>query len=216
MLYNMTSPLLVEEGMKTLPGEGHKAFSCNLTDPQAATSLFSEIEREMGEVFACIHTAGQRPERKKLHLTTTEELRSQLENTTIASFNFLTNAARLLKGRGSGVLIGITTIGVVKAEATKSLGAYIPAKYAVQGMLTMLRDELAPYHVHVYSIAPGFMAGGMNKDVPQAFVEMVRVKSTSKTLASPTDIADVIASLCAKGISDYDDTLTITIAPEYL
>jgi NAD(P)-dependent dehydrogenase (short-subunit alcohol dehydrogenase family) len=213
VLYNTASEEKVSTHMKELSGDGHVAYACNLNDAQSVEAVFDLIEKKQGAISLCVHSAGQKPERKKLHLTTLEELREQLENNVITSFNFLTNAAKKLKEHKAGMLVGVTTIGVIIPEATKSLGAYIPAKYAVQGMLTMLKDEMLPYGVEVYSIAPGFMSGGMNSDIPQAFVQMIQAKTVKKELASAKRIAETIINLCCKKIQS--SSLTIPIAPEY-
>jgi NAD(P)-dependent dehydrogenase (short-subunit alcohol dehydrogenase family) len=215
LLCHRSGEEVVEAIIKRLSGDGHKAYNCDLSDTHQVVSLFQSIEKDLGNVGLCVHAAGKKPERKKLHTTTLDEARDQLENNVITSFNFLTIAARILKEHKEGVIIGVTTIGVIKSEATKSLGAYIPAKYAVQGMLTMLRDELSPYNVSVYSLAPGFMREGMNADIPSAFVQMVQEKSASKKLATAEDVAETVVRLYKKDSSTQGD-LTISIAPEYL
>lgn len=217
MLYNKTSQEKIEQGIKMLSGDGHRAYACSLSDEVSVAVTLESITKEMGEVFLCIHAAGLAPERKKLYATTTSELRAQIETNVVGSFNFLTKTAHLLKDNKDGLLIGITTIGVVRPEATKSLGAYIPAKYAVQGMLIMLHDELAPHNVNVYSIAPGFMREGMNSAIPEAFVEMVRTKSKTGNLAKAEDIAEaIIAVYKRKKEGTPPNDMTIAIAPEYL
>jgi NAD(P)-dependent dehydrogenase (short-subunit alcohol dehydrogenase family) len=213
LLSYTSSAEVIEATMRELPGSGHQVYSCDLRDGAALEEVFDTIERTQGPLTLALHAAGQKPDRKKLLLTTADELQAQFENTTLASFNFLTCAGRRLKQHGGGVLIGLTTIGVVVPEATKSLGAYIPAKYAVQGILTMLRDELASAHVAVYSIAPGFMPGGMNRDIPKAFVGMLEAQTPDNKLASAEDIAATVVALANHTLTP--DGLTITIAPEY-
>jgi NAD(P)-dependent dehydrogenase (short-subunit alcohol dehydrogenase family) len=93
------------------------------------------------------------------------------------------------------------------------LGAYIPAKYAVQGMLVMLREELSPQGVRVYSVAPGFMHGGMNSDVPMAFAEMIREKSDTKKLTTAVDVAERVAYLC-NDKSREEKSLTFVVSEE--
>jgi NAD(P)-dependent dehydrogenase (short-subunit alcohol dehydrogenase family) len=214
ILYRQTSPEKKDAFLKNLEGDGHQAYQCDLTDSVAVEAVFARIEQEQGVIFTCVHTAGKKPERKKIHLTTQSEFLSQMEGTLLTSFNFLTASAKKLKEHKEGVLVCVTTAGVVIPEATKSLGAYIPAKYAVQGILTMMRDELSSYGVNVYSVAPGFMAGGMNNDIPQAFVEMIRFKSKTKELTSAISVAGVIGDLCSQKITPQD--MTMVIAPEYL
>lgn len=212
-LYNSTPVTEVNDIVKNFSEEEHKAYKCDLSNSQEVNLIINQIEEEQGTITVAVHAAGKKPVRKKLHLTTSEELESQLNNNVIGSFNFLTACAKKLKEHKNGLLIGITTVGVIVPEATKSLGAYIPAKFAVQGMLTMLKDELAPYNVRVHSIAPGFMPNGMNADIPKAFVEMIQTNTSTKELAKANDVAKLVVDLY-QNFTKYN-TLTIPIAPEY-
>lgn len=213
LLYKNTSKEEVTTQMSALLGGGHRAYKCDLTNELEVTDIIHQIEVEQGPISLAVHAAGQKPDRKKLFLTTGEELQAQLQSNVTGSFNFLIQCAKKLKDHSEGVLIGITTIGVLVPEAAKSLGAYIPAKYAVQGMLTMLKDELYPFNVRVYSIAPGFMPEGMNRDIPRAFVQMIESKSVGKNLANAEDIADKVLALTEE--VQEADSFTIPIAPEY-
>ncbi len=213
LLYKNTSKEETSTQMRDLLGGGHRAYKCDLANELDVIGTINQIEVEQGPISVAVHAAGQKPDRKKLFLTTGEELQIQLQNNVVASFNFLVQCAKKLKEQGEGVLIGVTTIGVLVPEATKSLGAYIPAKYAVHGMLTMLRDELYPFNVRVYSIAPGFMPKGMNRDIPKAFAQIIEAKSVGKSLAKAEDIADKVLALSEA--PQEADSLIIPIAPEY-
>lgn len=213
ILYHKKPKEEVKEMMKTLKGEGHKAYMSNLEDTDNVKQTLELIEKEMGNIYACIHTAGKKPKRKQLNLSTLSDLKEQLDGNVITGFNFLSACAGKLKEHKEGVIIGITTIGVILPEATKSLGAYIPAKYAIQGMLTMFKEELAPYSVRVYSVAPGFMEGGMNSDIPKAFVEMIKEKSSTKTITTAIDVANRIAYLCSPSSINVSD-LTFLVSSE--
>lgn len=208
IIYNGTNATLVQEKLQFLPGAF--AYKCNLKDLPKVEQILTLIEKEVGPIYLGVHAASHKPLRKKLIDTTSKDLEDQIEGTFTISFNFLTACGKLLKRRGEGVLIGITTAAVVYDEAAKFLSAYIPAKFGVQGMLTMLQAELSP--VRVYSLAPGFMHGGMNADIPWAFVEMMKRKN-GKELADGKKVAEAIVSIV--NTPEKYTSLTIPLAPEY-
>lgn len=212
-LYHDSSEEDVRTFLAQLPGSGHQAYQCDLEDSVAVGRVLDSVEKECGTPYACIHAAGTLPKRKQLHLSTVEDLREQFEVNVFGSFNFLSACAARLKSAGRGVLIGITTASVVSQTNTKARGAYSPMKFAVQGMLVALREELAPFSVRVYSVAPGVLPGGLNKDTPAAFLDMFKSKSPTKTLASASDVAEVVSSLCS-GTSAHTSDLTVLVAPE--
>jgi len=213
MLYHRASQKAVEGLLAGLPGSGHDAYRCDIEDEAQVVNTLKSIESDLGDIYACVHAAGEQPKRKQLLLSSVEDLRDQFRLNVFGSFNFLSACALRLKEHGRGVMIGITTAGVVVPSAARSLGAYIPAKYALQGLLAVLKEELKPYGIRVYSVAPGFMHGGMNSDIPKAFADMVREKSPTKTLITADDIADKISFLCSDEAANVAD-LTFLLAPE--
>lgn len=197
-----------------LNGQGHHMYFVDIIDRDVVRSTLDTIEKEMGPIFACIHSAGTKPQRKALLSLLPEELEEAFRVNVQGGFNFLSLCGKRLQAHKEGVIIGITTAGVVFPEATHSLGGYIPAKYALQGMLTMLKEELKKNGVRVYSVAPGFMEGGMNSDIPKAFIEIFRRKSKTQTLTTPEDVAKKIVYLCSEEARS-NDVLTHVVAKEY-
>jgi cell division protein FtsI/penicillin-binding protein 2 len=74
-------------------------------------------------------------------------------------------------------------------------------------------DQITKFLINYFNIAPGFMSGGMNSDIPQAFVQMIQAKSNSKEIMNATKLAQVVASLSSG--EQASDSLTVVLAPEY-
>lgn len=203
----------VNEKLTTLKGDGHKAYKCDLQSKEIVKETIESIEKEMGNIYACIHTAGVIPKPKQLHLSSVEDLREQFDVNVFGSFNFLAMCASRLKEHKRGVIIAITTANVVTQVNTKARGVYSVIKFALQGMLVALKEELSSSGVRVYSVAPGFMEGGMNKDIPKAFVEMVRQSSPTRTLTDGEQVAKKIVYLCSDDAMNEKE-LTFLLAPE--
>lgn len=213
MLYNSTDDEVISQKLSELPGEGHCVYKCDLKNKVVVDNVLDAVENDMGRITIFIHAAGKKPKRKALIVSSIDDLKDQFENNIVPSFNFFTACAKRLKTQKDGILIGITTVGVIIPEATRSLGLYIPAKYAIQGMLVMLKEELALLGIRVYSIAPGFMYGGMNDDIPKAFVEIIKEKTTYKKLTTAVDVAEQISYLCSDK-SKKEKKLTFVVSKE--
>lgn len=199
--------------LQNIPGSGHMLFSCNLENPSEVKSVFSQIEKDMGPIFISIHAAGTMPKQKQLHLLTESEVKEQIEKDVLSAFNFLSESSLYTKKNKDGVIVAITTASVVTQVNTKSRGVYSLVKFALQGILTALREELSAHGVRVYSVAPGVMEGGLNKNTPNAFLDMTREKIPSKKLATSEDVAETVAFLCSEN-SKHLTNLTMLIAPE--
>jgi 3-oxoacyl-[acyl-carrier protein] reductase len=210
LLYNSASSGKMEDNIRDMNGSGHRVYQCDLADEQSVHAAVESITRDFGRLDACVHAAWTKPKRKKLSLSTAADLREQIEPNLYGSFNLLSTCAAIFKKQGSGVIIGITTESVLHPEAAGSLGAYVAAKFAFHGMLAAFKAELGAANVAVYSVAPGFMEGGMNSDLPKAFVEMEKKKNPSGALIEPKDVAAVVARLCA-GDSSQNPSLTFPV-----
>lgn len=213
MLYYGVDKKVATDMLRNLSGKGHCLYFCDISDENAVEKTINTVETEMGNIYVCVHSAGVIPKPKQLHLSSLNDLREQFEVNVFGSFNFLSACARRLKEHKGGVLIGITTAGVVTPVNTKARGAYSVFKFALQGALVALKEEMSAYGVRVYSIAPGVMPGGMNRDTPRAFIEIVRNISPTKRLTNAEEIAKKIAYLCSDGAENFTE-LTILVAPE--
>jgi NAD(P)-dependent dehydrogenase (short-subunit alcohol dehydrogenase family) len=73
-----------------------------------------------------------------------------------AAFVVAQAAARLMAGRGSGVIVNMSSqMGHVGSERDRT--AYVMTKHAVEGLTKAMAAELAPRGIRVVSIAPTFI-----------------------------------------------------------
>lgn len=214
LLYNHSTKDTVNELLDSLSGNGHRSYRCNLQNELEVSKTINQIEKEVGKVYSYINTAGTKPQRKAFLNSDLQEIKDQFEVNTFGSFSFLITCGKKLKEYKKGVIIGVTTLGVIYPEAGRFLGGYLPAKFALQGALSMLKEELGPCGVRVYSVAPGFMPGGMNQDIPESFRNIIREKNLSKKLTSAVDVAEKISYLCSD-FSENEKSLTYPVAEEY-
>lgn len=187
----------LDRAVKSKDAAGCNIYPCDITDATAVEKALETIERELGPIYACVHAAGLAPDRKLLHTSSSEQVKEQFEVNALGGFNFITACMKYQKEHGLGVVVGITTSALASIGAMRGLGAYVPAKMALQNMLALFKQEVAQYNIRVYAVAPGFMAGGMNKHIPQAFVDIIKEKSPTKKLTERTDVAGVVSTLCS-------------------
>lgn len=199
--------------INSLVGDTHAAYKCDLTDAAQVADALEKIEATQGVLYAAVHAAGSMPLLKPLHMVEPSEFDMEMKEQAGSGFIFLSGVARLLKAHKGGVLVGITTAAVATLVNTKARGIYSPIKFALQGVLAAFKEELAPFGVRVYSVAPGVMPGGLNRKTPQAFLDMVRALIPNKTLATADDVAAQVSYLLLDK-SQYETGFTFLVAPE--
>lgn len=168
---------------------------CDITDPRAMhVAVDTIIKTEKGVLRACIHAAAAPLERKEIMSISPKSFAATVDTALTGAFLFATEA---IPHMASGsVFIGITTKAIEPGASHASLGAYVVAKQALRSFLRLLSTELAPKGVRVYAVAPGFLPGGLNRDMPQAVLDLLASKQDVD--ASPEYVAKLITDICSE------------------
>lgn len=180
--------------IRDLPGKNHTAFTCNITEEEEARTTLKEIA-QMGVIKVCVHSAASPLERKRVLDLSLGSFRKEFDVNLFGAFNLFQAAVPYMDKEG-GVLIGITTAALESSHAIGKMGGYIPAKSALRGLLAVLAKELLPSNIRVFAVAPGFIPGGINADLPEHVFKFIREKNISK-LERPEDVAEAVSFLCS-------------------
>jgi 3-oxoacyl-[acyl-carrier protein] reductase len=180
----------------TAAGGTALAVRADVADEDAVAALFDTTETTYGGVDVVVHAAGQAgPARTstiaELDLTVLDELyRTNIRGT----FMVAQQAARRV--RNGGAIITFST-SVVRL-AFPGYGAYSASKGAVEAMTLILARELRGRNVTVNALAPGPTATKLfleGKD--EATLAQLAAQAPLERLATPADIAEVVAFLAA-------------------
>lgn len=204
LLYHRTSAAEAEAFVKTLSGEGHRAYQCDLTEESHIETVIPQITSDHPDVFGCVHTATGPLVRKKLSELSTKEFQDHFAVDVIGGFSLMRACAKLLMEKKDGVIIAITSTFAEMNQKPPRLGAYVPGKFALRGVLREFATELAPYHVRVNAVSPNVMQTNLSADLPERVFEFAKEKNPMHALLTPDDVAGVVAFLCS------DDARAIT------
>ena len=100
---------------------------------------------------------------------------------------FLLAAARRMAARGSGTIIGISSVAGDRGRASNFV--YGSAKAGLTAFLSGLRNAMARQGVHVMTVKPGFVATQMTADM----------KLPPRLTAQPNEVARAVVKAGAKG-----------------
>ena len=171
---------------------GMKTSICNLADQKETVEAAEKILEEYGSPEVIVHMACPPTTRKSLEATTPEEVSREMA--------IAVGAARVLaatflpKMKENSAFIGITTASLLKQIPENNIGAYIPAKKALQQMLRALHEQWGDRGIRVYAVAPVFLPGGLNKDLPEG-VRSILSRQKDGSQSSAADVARLVLDL---------------------
>jgi 3-oxoacyl-[acyl-carrier protein] reductase len=165
----------------------------DVSDPKAVQRLFDSCERAFGGVDVAVANAGI------MRLAPIRDMADEDFDRMWAvngkgSFNTLREAARRV--RDGGRIIALSSS--ITQLRTATYGPYAATKMAQDMFVSCLAKELEGRRVSVNALAPGVVNTTLFTDgkTPQQIAAFAQ-RTPYKRLGEPTDIADVIASLCS-------------------
>lgn len=161
-------------------------------------NLANAIDKEFGRLDGLVHNAAMLGERAPVeHHDVPKWLRTMHVNVN-APFILTKYCLPLLKRSGNASII-FTSSGIVP-KPRAYWGAYLPSKWATDGLMHMLADELEKDHIRVNGVNPGKVRTSMRM---QAYPAEDR-----STLKAPEDVVKAYLYLLS-GASESVNSLTL-------
>jgi short-subunit dehydrogenase len=142
--------------------ESARAYTHDVRDYDAAPALLHQIVTDLGgqTLQMVVYTAGiMPPPESATGDWPFEDERAMLETNTIGAMRWLGLAADLFAARGSGTLVGVSSVAGERGRRGNS--AYQASKAALTTWLESLRYRLKESGVHVVTVKPGYVATPM-------------------------------------------------------
>lgn len=168
-------------------------FEADLTDSEAMFNIAAKIKNTFGSIFGVIQAASAPLSRQGLLGDGNFDFDQQFSVNVLGSFNLFKSLQPLISKNGS--IIAITSKAIESGVNFGSTGFYVPAKQALRSLLRVLSKELLGRLVRVYAVAPAFMPGGLNADLPFKVTEFIQAKSREEDITSPELVAQVVVKL---------------------
>ena len=124
----------------------------DITDEEAVFSTVDMIESEIAPIDVLIANAGYGHE-GTFEESTMEDLHRQFDVNVFGTVAVMKAVLPGMRARRAGYIFVITSVGGVVASPTLSF--YHGSKFAMEGIVTSLAAEVAPFNLHVTAIEPG-------------------------------------------------------------
>ena len=142
------------DGLVRHHGDRVRAVALDVTDPAAARAAVHAAVDAFGGLDVLVNNAGY-ANVDSIEDMAEDDFRAQFETNFFGVVNVTRAVLPLMRGRRSGHIVQISSIG--GRRATAGLSAYQSAKWAVGGFSEVLAKEVGPLGIHVTVVEPGGM-----------------------------------------------------------
>jgi len=190
------------EGVRDgLPGDGHFTVAADVGDPAAIEDLVETVFDRFGRLDVLVNNAGIFEEHSPTEVSF-ERWQGAWKRTLAvnllgpAHLSFL--VARRMIEQGGGRVVNVSSRGAFRGEPDAP--AYGASKAGLNALGQSMAKALAPHGVVVCTVAPGWVDTDMAAEsLSGPGAEGVRDQSPLGRVATPREVADVIAYLARPG-----------------
>jgi len=183
----------------SLPGDGHVTAQAELRDPEAIRVMVEEVAKKFGKIDVLINNAGVFVDHP-IETTTYEEWQAAWSQTLgvnlIGAANVSWCALRHMPKNGTSRIVNIGSRGAFRGEPLSP--AYGASKAAIVAFGQSIAKALAPMHIGVTTLAPGFVETEMASrllDGPEG--PGIRAQSPFNRAARPEELAKAVYFLAS-------------------
>ena len=170
----------------------------DITDEAATARAFKELAGEGLDIL--VNNVGVR-DRRPFEEIQRGDMARLLDSNLVAPFDLARRAAALMRARGYGRIVNITSIA---SEIARGDASYTASKSALGGVTRSLAAELGPAGITVNAVAPGFVLTETNREWFTGTSEISEHLDRRTSLgrwATPEEIAGPVAFLASPDAS---------------
>ncbi len=190
----------VVQDLETM-GRTAAAFQADISDPDEAKRLVSEVEDAFGRIDGLVNNAGVMPSSPVLE-TSDEEWGEVLRTNLFAPFYCSRAALPGMIERGEGSIVMISSrLGQI---GWPELAHYSAAKAGLLGLTKSMARELGPQGIRVNAVAPGFTITDMTRELADSESGRRRLAELpARRFAEPQDVAASVVFLLSDAAALY-------------
>lgn len=184
----------------------YRHFRVSIVDEDSVKHSTEQIAGEFGRIDGLVNAAGIWGSSKPFFETETEDFQKVLNVNTVGAFIMAKYVSRIMIPKRKGKIVNISCIR--SAIFRNNMADYAASKGAVVSLTSAMSLDLAPYHIQVNAVAPGFIYTGMTKN---SFEDpVIRAQSEELIPCGRIGEAEEIASVVMFLLSDMSDYMTGT------
>ncbi|MFD1255186.1 SDR family NAD(P)-dependent oxidoreductase [Mucilaginibacter terrae] len=179
----------------------HGLYQLDQSQPKNVERFFNKVLQHYPHVDVLVNNAGVYIEHKITEVSY-EEWQQSWEQTIGTNLNGVANlcyfASRHMIQQGGGKIINISSRGAFRGEPDHP--AYAASKAGLNAMSQSLAVSLAPHHISVHIIAPGFVDTDMTSALLNSEAgEFIKKQSPLNRVATANEVAQIAVTYASPG-----------------
>ena len=187
-----------EAGAESITAYLHKAsikgegLSVDVSNDDSVAALMAQIDANYGAPLVLVNNAGITRDNLLMRMKNDEW--DSVINTNLGSMYRLCKACvKAMTKQRYGRIVNISS--VVGSSGNAGQTNYCASKAGIEGFTRSLAKEIGSRGITVNSVAPGFIATDMTKDLPEKQTEALLSQIPLGRLGQPEEIASAVAFL---------------------
>lgn len=190
-----------EDTLAALSGSGHIIVQGDMADPDAVQRMVNTVVEQMGGLHILVNNAGIYEEHKIAEVSY-DQWQAGWQRTLAANLvgpaNACYCAARHMMQHGGGRIVNVSSRGAFRGEPEGP--AYGASKAGLNSMSQSLAKALAPHHIFVGVVAPGWVETDMAVEhLSGPDGDNIRSQSPLGRVAKPEEVAYAVLFLASEG-----------------
>jgi 3-oxoacyl-[acyl-carrier protein] reductase len=200
-VHHRDSPDLAAEVLASLPGDGHIVVQADIADPAAVRRMVDAAAEQLGGLDVLVNNAASygrvaHPVADISYEAWQQAWRDTIGLNLIGAANVTWCAVQHMIAGGGGTIVNVSSRGAFRGEPGQP--AYGASKAGLNALGQSLAVALAPHHITVAAVAPGFVA----TDMAAAYLQgengdAIRAQSPFGRVAQPEEIAAAVVYLAS-------------------
>ncbi len=187
-----------QSAAERLPGEGHRGYRSDVSDPEAVKSMVARVEAELGGVDILVNNAGITRDNLLLRMKD-EEWDQVIQVNLKGALNMTRAICKGMMKRRKGAILNVASVIGLMGNAGQA--NYAASKAGLIGFTKSVARELASRGVRCNAVAPGFIQTAMTEALSPEAVEGLQSQIPMGRLGDPEDVAKVVRFLAGPSAS---------------
>ncbi len=180
------------DAARTLEGEGHAAYACDVADGRACRKTVARVESAQGPVAILVNNAGVTRDNILVRMRD-EDWSRVIDINLRGAFNMIRAVTRGMMKRRAGSIINITS--VVGLTGNPGQANYAASKAGLHGLTRSVAKELSARGIRCNAVAPGFIRTDMTAGLSEKQIAALKDRIPAGRLGDPEDVAGVVRFL---------------------